>query len=191
MKPSITVGTTIEGYETHVKYWFRTEGCPEVEYNTPFLCQLQTGIKKTLPSRADTRRALLLPNFMTSAEFNATNGKSDILLLFATILGLVGMLRSHTFEQLDPSSFTIVLTNHRCIRMRGPAKTFRRQLDQTRRYQWIRGFYIDYESKTMPNARAYFPSIYSRKGVTAFAPMCPMRALVQISSLGMMKKSFL
>ena len=179
------------GYESHVKYWFRTEGCPEDEYNTPFLRQLRSGIQKTLPSNADTRRALLLPNFMNSNQFNTTIREKDILVRFATILGFVGMLRPHTFEQLGPNSFTIVLMSHRCVRLGGPAKVFRSQLDQLRRSSRILGFYIDFESKTMQNARAYFPSLCSRKSSTPFAPMCPVRALVQISSRGKMRKAFL
>ena len=97
LKPSITVGTTIVGYESHVKYWFRAEGCSEDEYTTPFLRQLRSGIQKTLPLNADSRRALLLPNFMNSNQFSIIREK-DSLLRFATILGFVGMLRPHTFE---------------------------------------------------------------------------------------------
>ena len=57
LKPTIKVGTTILNYETHVKYYFREEGCTEIAYSTPFLRQVRQGVQKTLPSRADDRRA--------------------------------------------------------------------------------------------------------------------------------------
>ena len=44
---------------------------------------------------------------------------------------------------------------------------------------------------TMNHARAYFPSSCSRMRTTTFEPMCPVRALLEISSQGFMKKSFL
>ena len=191
MKLSIAVANSIVAYESHVKYMFRTEGCREEEFMTPFLSQIRKGVRRTLPSTADSRRALLLPNFMTNEEFRNIKSKSDILWRFATILGFVGMLRPHTFDQINPESFTIVLMNRSSILMRGTASWFRKQLDDIRRKHRILGFYIQFQSKTMQNARAYFPSLCSRTKTTSYEPMCPMRSLVEVSSNCMVRKSFM
>ena len=37
LKPSISAASTILNYETHVKYFFREEGCDPEEYSTAFL----------------------------------------------------------------------------------------------------------------------------------------------------------
>ena len=128
LKPTIKVGTTILNYETHVKYYFREEGCSEIAYSTPFLRQIRQGVQKTLPSRADDRRALLLPSMIKNPEFQKITSPSDILFRFATIIGFMGMLRPHTMDQLNPDSFFILLGDGQRVRMRGSGNVFRRDL---------------------------------------------------------------
>ena len=65
------------------------------------------------------------------------------------------------------------------------------QVSGIRRTSRILGFFIRFESKTMDNARAYFPSLCSRTGNTVFETMCPVRSLIEVASLGMVKRSFL
>ena len=55
----------------------------------------------------------------------------------------------------------------------------------------ILGFFIRFESKTMGNAMAYFPNLCSRTRNTSFEAMCPVRSLIEVASLGMVKRSFL
>ena len=124
LRPSIKVGTTILNYESHVKFWFRAEGCPEDEYSTPFLRQIRTGIKKTLPSLPDDRRALLLPTMTQRPQFYRDDNPTNMIFRFATIIGFVGMLRPHTFDQLNPDSFTLVMENGRCTQLKGAGRTF-------------------------------------------------------------------
>ena len=50
MEPRIKAADTILKYESHVKFKFREEGCPEELYTTPFLRQVRRGVKNTLPS---------------------------------------------------------------------------------------------------------------------------------------------
>ena len=75
--------------------------------------------------------------------------------------------------------------------MRGTASGFPKQLDDIRRNHRILGFYIQFESKTMRIARAYFPSLCSRTRTTSYEHMCPMRSLVEVSSNCMVRKSFM
>ena len=46
LKPTIAASATILGYETHVKYLFRSQDCDPAEYTTAFLSQIRKGIKK-------------------------------------------------------------------------------------------------------------------------------------------------
>ena len=191
LKPTINVGKTIRGYETHVKYWFRTEGCPKDAYATPFLSQIRTGISKTLPSCPDERAALLLPNLIDSNQFLRPRGRDDMLFRFATVIGFIGMLRPHTFDQLGPSSFVFVLNNGRCVRWDGSGPTFKNHVNNLCKTFQILGFYITFRSKTMTFARAYYPSLCSREKLSRFSAMCPVKALIQVASYDMVKTAFM
>ena len=102
LEPTIKKASTILGYETHVKYLFRQEGCPESAWSTPFLKQLRKGIENTLPTKADRRMPLILPLVVNSSRFDAIYCTNEYRLLrFATILGFIGMLRPHSLETLS------------------------------------------------------------------------------------------
>ena len=56
----------------------------------------------------------------------------------------------------------------------------------------IIGFVIEFESKTMKEAMAYFPNLCCRSnGTSPFKPMCPVRKLYEISEAGLVKGKFL
>ena len=105
LRPTIKAASTILGYETHVKYFFRENGCAKSLYKTPFLGQIRSGIENIYPATADKRCAFLLPEFTDRATFLTTKTKEDRLLKLAIVIGFVGMLRPHTFPQLGPKSF--------------------------------------------------------------------------------------
>ena len=69
LEPRITTAGTILNYESHVKFRFQEEGCPEEVYNTQFLRQVRRGVKNTLPSKLDKRSALLLPLLIYERSF--------------------------------------------------------------------------------------------------------------------------
>ena len=146
---------------------------------------------KHCPLKQTRIQPSLLLNFISTSGFRTTTCKADIILRFGTISGFVSMLSPYTFEQLNRGSFVIVLTNGKWLRMSRPTKVFQRKLNQIRRGYRIQGFYIDFAGKTMAKARAYFPSLSLRTSIPAFTAMCPMRAHVLISSLCVIRKSFL
>ena len=53
LEPRIRTAGTILNYESHVKYRFQEEGCPEEVYNTQFLRQVRRGVKNSLLSKLD------------------------------------------------------------------------------------------------------------------------------------------
>ena len=101
------------------------------------------------------------------------------------------MLRPHTFDQLNPNSFTVVLKNGQCVHLRGMGCRFNQLLSEIRMKERILGFYITFDSKTMGNARAYLPSLCSRERQTKLEVMCPVRALTKVSGLNLVKNAFL
>ena len=117
LKPTIKKASTILCYETHVKWMFRREGCDPEEYQTPFLQQVRTGLKKTLPSKRDSRSALILPVYLKLQLFHMTTSRDLMLLKFAVIIGFVGMLRPHTFDQLTRLSFMLVVKDEQSRRL--------------------------------------------------------------------------
>ena len=108
LEPTINQASTILNYENHVKYWFRTEGCAEEDYATPFLRQIRQGIRNILPASADSRRPLLLPLLMGRRCFADPGSNESRLLKFATILGFIGMMRPHSIEGLKTTSFSLI-----------------------------------------------------------------------------------
>ena len=86
VEPRIKAAGTILNYETHVKYKFKEQGCPEEMYETQFLRQIRRGVKNTLPSKIDKRGALLLPLLIYNRSFHMCD-KDNCLVRFATIIG--------------------------------------------------------------------------------------------------------
>ena len=191
LEPRIKAAGTILCYETHVKFRFNEEGCPEELYTTLLLKQVRRGVKNTLPSKIDKRGALLLPLLTYDRSFQAGRTDSDGLLHFSTIIGFIGMLRPHTFAQLRPSSINLVTYTGRCKKMPENKFRFKIALKEARARGGILGFYITFQSKTMRNAVAYLPSLCSRTGNTILATMCPVRALINITNKGLVTGNFL
>ena len=125
---------------------------------------------------------------MHRQEFQRTRIPDEELNRFSTILCFVGLLRPHTLPQLCPSSFTIV-TPWKTIPCRGDAHQFKRMLQRVTLQKEFLGFYIQFHSKTIKQARAYLPNLCALGH--RFEAMCPMKALLQLASQGMVKKGFL
>ena len=191
LEPKIKAAGTILSYETHVKFSFNEQGCPEELYQTHFLKQVRRGVKNTLPSKLDKRGALLLPLLTYARSFKTGGTDADSILHFSTIIGFVGMLRPHTFAQLRPSSFTVVTYTGRCQRMPDNKFGFKTVLTEVRARGGILGFYIHFQSKTMLNAQAYLPSLCARSGNTLLTTMCPVKALINITNRGLVTGFFL
>ena len=189
LEPTISSWSTILGYETHVKYMFREEGCDPAEYQTPFLGQIRKGIKNTLPTLGDKRRAFLLPEWISRPGFIVAEPRSRRLLRFATILGFVGLLRPHTLRELTASKIRLVTRRNKVIKLPQRQRDIPHTLAAIRSKERLLGFYIQFQSKTMRSARAFFPNLCSPK--TEYTKMCPTRTLVEVASRGIMKGEFL
>lgn len=191
LEPRIRAAGTILNYESHVKFRFKEEGCSEEMYDTQFLRNIRRGVKNTLPSKLDKRGALLLPLLIYNSDFQRSAMDENCLIRFATIIGFMGMLRPHTFAQLTPSSITLVSFTGRCQRMPDNKKSFRNTLTEARILGGILGFYINFQSKTMRDARAYFPSLCSRTSNTLLSTMCPVKSLIEVTRRGLVSNHFL
>ena len=118
LDPRISSSNTILGYETHVKYMFREEGCDPADYNTPFLGQVRKGIRNTLPEVGDKRRAFVQPLYLGKEAFLFAYTKARRLLRFATMLGFTGILRPHTLrEPAGRGSTAMVVTTAGALRL--------------------------------------------------------------------------
>ena len=87
------------------------------------------------------------------------------------------MLRPHTFEQLGPRSFTLVLESGR-LEPLNSYTAFQTAHDPRRRTNPILGFYISFISKTMTEAKAYYPRLSSPAWTNMV--MCPVAALLTL-----------
>ena len=191
LEPKIKAAGTILNYETHVKFSFKEEGCREELFTTPFLKCIRRGVKNTLPSKRDKRSALLLPLLLQQTAFQSKVTNTDCLLRFATIIGFVGMLRPHTLAQLYPNSLTLVTFSGKCYRLPKNRKAFKSALYEARVRGGILGFYYTFQSKTMREAQAYFPSLCTMSKGTKLSAMCPVKALIDIANRELASGNFL
>ena len=171
---------------------FRKEGCHPSEYRTPFLRQIRRGLRKILPSRRDRRAAFLLPKYVFTDTFTDARSRSQCLLRFATVIGFVGMLRPHTFNQLQPRSFTLVVLNRNPLmppRIINGADTGRFGEAVLSPSTMVLGFFVAFKSKTMLDAKAYYPNLSTCS--PRFRKMCPTTALSQIIRRGLFRPNFL
>ena len=188
LRPTITKASTIMGYVSHVKYYFRENGCQVEDYTTAFLKQIRRGLDNTYPRQADKRGCFFLPFYIGVEYFVRENGKSQLLIRLATVLGFIGMLRPHTFEQLQPSSFIFVHKNNSTIRTHDKKSSFKSCTESLPHHDNIAGFYIEFQAKTMNKARAYFPRLST---LPKFQRMCPVNQLLRIAGKGWVKPGFL
>ena len=192
LRPTIKKASTILCYESHVKSWFRKEGCHPAEYSTIFLKQVRAGLKKTLPSRRDSRSALILPMYCLTRTFRGTRSREQVLLKFATILGFVGMLRPHTFDQLNQDSFGLVVRDAnsqqfaRMIEGRDIYALRAALVASQTRYK-VLGFVIRFQAKTQLEALAYFPNLSQPQ--TSYSAICPVLALKMVIARGYFKRT--
>ena len=85
----------------------------------------------------------------------------------------------------------MVTINGQTIEMPAQPESFDRELTRLREREHILGFYIVFHSKTMSNARAYFPSLSVLDANMKISLMCPVRALVDMSHLRILRDGFL
>ena len=188
LQPTITAASTILGYEGHVKYKFRENGCEPSEYKTPFLGQIRQGIQNVFPCQNDKRRALLLPKYIHRESFNSATSKVPSLARLGTILGFLGMLRPHTFSVIQTSSIVLVKSKGKHLISEPDDGKFRALL-ATMGCRTILALYIWFKSKTMKVTRAYFPNLSHPR--TAYSAMCPVEALETVTVQGWITNRFL
>ena len=143
-----------------------------------------------MPCQADKRKAFLLPHQIHTKVFVNATLSADVTkksIVFATILGFLGMLRPHTFPQLKPSSFSLIMK-------RGNAKPTTKSPDIAKYFQKhdgskLVGFVITFKSKTKPVARAYFPNLSSPKSY--YSAMCPVKAMADVVRTELWKDNFM
>ena len=175
----ISRATTVLNYETHTKFMFRGEGCHPEEYETSFLGQLRRGIENVLPAQADKRKAFLLPHHLSRVEFADDPHQSvdSKIIKLATVLGFIGMLRPHTFLQLKFTALVPVCRTPPSHAQMGPTMNLADFLINRGRTPLL-GFFLEFKSKTLPTARAYFPNLSTPK--STYAKMCPVKALADV-----------
>ena len=146
--------STMRGYLAHVKYHFRAAGCDPELFESVFLKQLLSGMDKSFPTDKDKRIAFLLPEYITNPVLECNNQGANRMLRLATVLGFIGMLRPHTFNQIQLASCTIIMRNNEHLSFQQLQK--RRDSNQLAKQAPV-GFYIRFKSKTQQQAKAYFP----------------------------------
>ena len=143
---------------------------------------MRKGVKNTLSVLSLGSSAFILPKYTHDECLRCTNTKRTCLIRFLTLLGFIGMLRPHIFKQLHAGSFRMVSGSGAVIPLPRDRRSAQRVLYQLKAHSEILGFYIRFESKTMRDAKAYFPTLCTTS--PTFVPMCPTSALLEIVGKG-------
>ena len=104
-------------------------------------------------------------------------------------MGFLGMLRPHTFSQLGPYSFTFVTADGSILRCRRNAVSLREFMSGLLLSKNLVGFYIDFESKTMTNGRAYYPKLSQVS--EPYCDLCPLEEVRYLAAKDWVHKRFL
>ena len=113
LQPSISRGTTVASYLTHVRHQWRRAGCPSSYLTSEFVALVTRGIHRALPAYPDSRQALLLLACRPPSDFLYPSSALLFRLKLATVLGFFGMLRISAITQLKPASIILVSTSGR------------------------------------------------------------------------------
>ena len=108
LTPSITRGTTVASYLTHVRTMWRHAGCPKRVLESEFVARVMRGILRALPASPDSRQAFLLLDCRPPLIFSNPSSPDGFRLKFATLLGFFGMLRFDVLLNLTPSQIVLV-----------------------------------------------------------------------------------
>ena len=107
----------------------------------------------------------------------------------ACILGFTGMLRPHTFRQLEPHSFTFITKSGPPIGIHANRERSLKKIRGSWAYGDIIEAYITFTSKTQATARAYFPNL--SQPVSPYSSMCPVAAILNVFNRGWLIRGFL
>ena len=145
-----------------------------------------------LPSRRDRRAAFILPRYVYTRAFGLSGSRRQQLARFATILGFVGMLRPHTFSQVQPASFKLVIKDREGLQpplliKPGRGSPFAETLRSTT--TTTLGFLLKFKSKTQLEATTYYPNLSAC--TPRYQKMCPVRELANIVESGGFTRRFL
>ena len=87
LTPSITRGTTVASYLTHVRTMWRHAGCPKRVLDSEFVARVMRGILRALPASPDSRQAFLLLDCRPPLIFSNPSSPDGFKLKLATLLG--------------------------------------------------------------------------------------------------------
>ena len=181
LQPTISRGTTVATYLSHVRADWRQAGCPVDRLTSEFVALVTRGILRALPATPDSRQAFLLLACHPPLYFVTPSTPLSFLLKLATVLGFFGMLRFSAFQKIKPTSIILVAeSGHQILLTRIPVTESR---SICRRFI---GFFFRFRGKSTPIGdppqAAYFPRILDIS--PSFTPFCPLYLISQMHMRG-------
>ena len=182
LTPTITRGTTVASYLTHVRTLWRHAGCPDHLLESEFVARVMKGIHRALPAAPDSRQAFLLLDCRPPPEFADPPSLTGFKLKFATLLGFFGMLRFDIILNIKPSQIVLVAPCGREVLLtRVPFIT---AWSIPRKFI---GFFFRFRGKSTPIGNppqmAYCPKICDFDA--RFTQFCPITLLSQMHERGL------
>ena len=181
LQPTITRGTTVAAYLSHVRAAWRLEGCHAKYLTSEFVAYVTRGIHRALPAKPDSRMAFLLLACHLPRRFLQPPNAPSFLLKLATIFGFFGMLRFSIFSKVKPASIILVAaTGRQSLLLQLPVTEAHRMC-----HRFI-GFYFRFRGKSNPIGdppqAAYYPKLSDI--ASSFKSFCPLHLLSEMHTRG-------
>ena len=181
LQPTISRGTTVAAYLSHVRADWRQARCPVEHLTSEFVALVTRGIHRALPATPDSRQALLLLACHLPAYFITPSTPLSFRLKFATVLGFFGMLRFSALSKITPASIILVKESGRQTLLSRIPVTDARSI-----CRHFIGFYFHFRGKSTPIGdppqAAYLPRLLDIS--PSFTTFCPLRLVSQMHMRG-------
>ena len=113
LQPTITRGTTVAAYPSHVRTLRRHNGCPKSFLSSKFVALVTRGIHRALPAIPDDRSAFLIRDCRPPPDFLHQPTAPLFRVKFATLLSFSGHLRFSSITLLRPLAIILVAASGR------------------------------------------------------------------------------
>ena len=181
LTPSITRGTTVASYLSHVRTLWRHAGCPEHLLESEFVRRVMKGIRRALPAAPDSRHAFLLLESRPPSLFTNPFSPAEFKLKLATLLGFFGMLRFDIILNFRPSQIVLVKPGGREVLLSRVPFITARSIPK----DYV-GFYFRFRGKSTPIGdppqMAYCPKICDFD--KEFEQFCPVELISVMHARG-------
>ena len=169
----------MRNYMSHVTQFYIQKGHPKKSLNSPLQKAVLSGIKRCMPSKADSRVAFLLVHYDFPTHMKNSRSITVKKAIAAMSLGFFAMLRFHSYQKFCLENLTLVLKGGKEVT---PLVVGRKIVLNLLTSMSVVGFYFTFDDKFHPGARAYYCMVSDlHRNLRRVCPLRQLQIILQIS----------